>query len=72
VNTKETDSTEPQADWWCTRCNVRLEPGKVNVSYMGNSFPVDLLRCPVCSQVFIPEELALGKMAEVEKILEDK
>jgi hypothetical protein len=35
-------------------------------------FPVDLLRCPKCRQVFIPEELARGKMSEVEKLLEDK
>jgi hypothetical protein len=28
--------------------------------------------CPNCNQVLVPEELALGKMAEVEKILEDK
>jgi hypothetical protein len=45
---------------------------KVGVSYMGNSFPVDLLRCPGCGLVLIPEDLALGKMAEVEKLLEDK
>jgi hypothetical protein len=31
-----------------------------------------LPRCPRCGLVFIPEELALGKMAEVEKLLEDK
>ena len=46
--------------------------GKVLISYLGSGFPVDLLKCPSCGQVFIPEELALGKMAEVEKALEDK
>ena len=46
--------------------------GKVNISYLGNVFPVDLLRCPRCGLVFVPEELALGKMADVEKLLEDK
>ncbi len=56
----------------CIRCNLGLEVGKVNVAYLGSMFPVDLLRCPQCGQVFVPEELALGKMAEVEKVLEDK
>jgi hypothetical protein len=49
-----------------------MEPGKVTVSYMGSSFPVELLRCPRCGLVLITEDLALGKMLEVEKTLEDK
>jgi hypothetical protein len=56
----------------CLQCDLPLEMGKVNVAYLGSMFPVDLLRCPKCGQTFIPEDLALGKMAEVEKILEDK
>ncbi len=58
--------------WWCDQCNVALETGKVNIGYLGSMFPADLLRCPKCGQVFIPEDVALGKMAEVEKLLEDK
>jgi NAD-dependent SIR2 family protein deacetylase len=63
----------PEAEEWvCDHCNVPLESGKVEVSYMGSKYPVDLPRCPKCGIVFIPEALALGKMAEVEKIFEDK
>ena len=58
--------------WVCANCNIPLQLSKVDVSYLGNSFPVDLLKCPNCGLVLIPEELALGKMAEVEKALEDK
>jgi hypothetical protein len=58
--------------WVCADCGQLLVPGKVDISYLGNSFPVDLLKCPNCGLVLIPEELALGKMAEVEKALEDK
>lgn len=58
--------------WNCARCDQPLEPGKVNIGYLGSSFPVELLKCPRCGLVLIPEELALGKMAEVEKALEDK
>jgi hypothetical protein len=70
VNIKDADSAEPP--WWCTKCSVPLQTGKVNIAYLGSAFPVDLLRCPKCGQVYIPEDLALGKMAEVEKLLEDK
>jgi len=58
--------------WICAACGKPLVLAKVDVSYLGNSFPVSLLKCPVCGQVLIPEELALGKMVEVEKSLEDK
>ncbi|HHW06454.1 MAG TPA: hypothetical protein GXX34_02805 [Clostridia bacterium] len=56
----------------CAKCNEPLALGKVTLSYLNNSFPVDLYKCPQCSLVFIPEELALGKMEQVEKALEDK
>jgi len=59
-------------NWICVRCQVPLEIGKVNVGYLDSAFPVDLPMCPNCSQVLISEELATGKMAEVEKQLEDK
>jgi hypothetical protein len=61
-----------QVEWMCANCNVPLETGKVDVGYLGNAFPVDLLKCPTCGLVLIPEDLALGKMVEVEKQLEDK
>lgn len=58
--------------WVCADCGEPLVPGKVDISYLGNSFQVELLKCAHCGQVLIPEELALGKMSEVEKALEDK
>jgi rubredoxin len=61
-----------EADWLCAGCGVSLEVSKVEVSYLGSAFPVDLARCPSCGLVYIPEELALGRMLDVEKQLEDK
>jgi ribosomal protein S27AE len=63
---------EDSGAWECGRCGIPLEIGKVSISYLGNAFPVDLLHCPRCGMVLIPEDLALGKMADVEKSLEDK
>lgn len=60
------------ADWICQKCEVHLETGKVEVTYMGAKYPVNLPRCPKCGLTFVPEQLALGKMAEIEKLLEDK
>ncbi len=58
--------------WVCGICDKPLERLPVEVAYMGSNFQVELPRCPVCGQTFIPPDLAMGKMLEVEKILEDK
>jgi hypothetical protein len=68
------DQTSPalSAQWECAKCGVPLKVGKVTAEYLGSAYPVELLKCPKCGLVLVPEELALGKMAEVEKTLEDK
>jgi hypothetical protein len=44
----------------------------LNVEYMGASFHVELAGCPSCGVVLVDEELSVGRMLEVEKLLEDK
>lgn len=58
--------------WQCGKCGGPMKPGKVIVKYLSNDFPVELLKCGKCGLVLVTEELALGKMAEVEQVLEDK
>ncbi|WP_373482396.1 DVU_1557 family redox protein [Acetobacterium sp.] len=64
--------SDDQAKWLCDKCQRELELSKVKVRYLEGNFEVDLMKCPVCHQVFIDEALALGKMKEVEEGLEDK
>jgi hypothetical protein len=64
--------TEDDMLWTCCRCSGRLEVGPVQLSYLGNSFWIDLPRCPTCGFFLVPEELATGRMAQVEQLLEDK
>ena len=42
----------------CVRCDVPLDMGPVEASYLGQKFPVDLPRCPSCGFVYVSEELA--------------
>jgi len=56
----------------CYKCKVELKPERTYFNYLGHSFHTDLPRCPKCGMVFVPEELAKGKMAEVEHLLEEK
>ena len=58
--------------WQCATCQKPMEPAKVNVSYLNSVFNVELMTCPECGFIRVPESLAVGKMLEVEKLLEDK
>ena len=63
---------DPEGNLECMKCPVPLIKGKAKFMYLDNGFPVELPVCPVCVFVYVPEELALGKVLSVEKALEDK
>ena len=56
----------------CAEHQVPLEKGKITLTYQGHTFPVEVLRCPVCGEALIPEDLAKGRIQEVERTLEEK
>ncbi len=56
----------------CSRCCVDFKIYKANFSYLDHSFNTEVMRCPSCGQVYIPEDLAKGKMMQVEVSIEDK
>lgn len=58
--------------WSCSACGGELEITKVGFTYMKGNFEVDLPACRSCGMVLVSEELATGKMAAAERILEDK
>lgn len=66
------ESIDPNGELICMKCGVPFEKMEVTLAYMDNSFPVELPRCPVCKMVYVPEELATGKISRVEKSLDDK
>jgi len=59
-------------DYICCKCNEKLVFQKVNFSYLGRDFSNDMLKCPKCGQVYIPESVVNDKMAYVERALEGK
>ena len=56
----------------CARCGAELVKRQTTFSYMGRTFGHEVPVCPKCGRVFISRELAEGRMAEVEILLEDK
>jgi len=62
----------PASPLICGKCKLPLKLGKVTATYLGSEFPVELWKCHGCGKIFVPEELAIGKMLRVEQALEDK
>ncbi len=65
-------TVDPLGKLTCKKCRVALVKGKATFAYLDNAFPVELPVCPKCGFIYVPEELALGKVLSVEKALEDK
>ena len=63
---------DPEGKLTCMKCRCKLRKGNAKFMYLDNGFPVELPVCPQCGFVYVPEELALGKVLSVEKALEDK
>jgi tRNA(Ile2) C34 agmatinyltransferase TiaS len=59
-------------DWICAKCGGPLEMTKIRVRYLGSVFTMELPQCRSCGTVMVTEEIATGKMAEAEQVLEDK
>lgn len=56
----------------CAKCGEKLVVKQVMFSYMNRTFGHEVPVCPKCGRAFISRDLAEGKMAEVEVLLEDK
>ena len=56
----------------CTKCNEELQMMQASIDYLSFHLTEKVLCCPKCGQVFIPEELVDGKIAELETTLEEK
>lgn len=72
VNRVDQTYVPESGSWTCAACGQALAPSPVVVTYMGSVFTISLLTCPTCGLTLVPEALALGRMAEVEQLLEDK
>ena len=63
---------DPEGKLSCHKCGVPLVRSNAVFGYLDNAFPVELPVCPKGGFVYVPEDLAMGKVLSVEKVLEDK
>ena len=68
----EGNKSGAQGEWICNLCGIPVKIQTVRLQYLRTIFALDLPACPQCGMIIIDEELAVGKMAEAEQILEDK
>jgi len=66
------DSIANEDGLYCFRCNETLVSDKVFISYLTNTFPTQLLKCPKCGMVYIDEDMVMTKAREVEMTIEEK
>ncbi len=67
-----TKAKKEDTDWLCMKCNTRLEPATVKLTYLNETFAMTIPACPSCQRVFVSEKDAVERMAPAEKMLEDK
>ncbi|MBQ6808288.1 MAG: NAD(P)-binding protein [Firmicutes bacterium] len=70
--TQSKRETPPESGLYCHSCNAALAEKKTHFGYLSYSFSANIQCCPVCGQVYIPESLVKGRIAQVEMTLEDK
>ena len=58
--------------WKCCKCGKELVMKKAVLRYLGHTVAHEVPACPVCGKIYISQELAEGRMSEVEQQLEDK
>ena len=59
-------------DLYCEKCDRWLIPQKVKFLYLGNQMEHKVPVCPRCGQIYVSEKLVLGKIVEIERMLEEK
>ena len=54
---KQKEHVENKEKLICCRCNKELVPTQTFFDYLGHNCHTDILRCPECGEVYIPESL---------------
>jgi hypothetical protein len=64
--------TAEESGLLCARCGLPLQKIQTKFEYLKHEFSHLIPSCPSCGAVYVSEELAAGRMYEVETLLEDK
>ncbi|MBN2243656.1 MAG: YgiT-type zinc finger protein [Acidobacteria bacterium] len=60
------------ADWYCYKDKVKMLETDVKLSYMQLSQRLPGLRCPVCGESYLTEEIVVSVVKEAENMIYGK
>ena len=59
-------------DWYCYRDKVKMQETDVKLSYMRLAQWIPGLRCPVCGESYLTEEIVMNVVKEAEAMIYGK
>jgi hypothetical protein len=59
-------------EWHCFKCKVKMVESRVRMSYLGKTGSTQGIKCSKCGVAYLLEEIAVGRVAKAEKMIEDK
>lgn len=60
------------AEWYCFKCKEKVTETEIRLVYLEVEGTQEGLMCPKCGVKYITEEVAVGKLARGEKMIEEK
>jgi hypothetical protein len=60
------------ADWYCYKDKVQMLETDVKLSYMQLSQRIPGLKCPVCGECYLTEEIVMTTVKEAEDLIYGK
>jgi hypothetical protein len=60
------------ADWYCFKDKVKMLETEVKLSYMQLSQLIPGLRCPVCGECYLTEDVVMTRVKEAEDLIYGK
>ena len=57
------------ADWYCFKDKVKMLETDVSLSYMQLSQRIPGLRCPVCGECYLTEDVAMTTVKDAEDVI---
>ncbi|MFC1907087.1 hypothetical protein ACFLW8_03265 [Chloroflexota bacterium] len=60
------------ADWYCFKDKEKMVESDVLMEYLDTINAIEGIKCPKCGAAYLEEEMVVEKVAQAEKMLENK
>ena len=60
------------SEWYCFKDKVKMNETDIRISFMQLSQQIPGLKCPVCGECYLTEEIAMTTVKEAENLIYGK